>query len=423
MFKYLPNTGEKISRCTLCFSALALVLVGSGNVTAQVDGPVSSPLLKEPQEVEAYWTPERIANAQPMPTPTWIITSTGRQPMYQEPEHGVPTTINGHPPGGGEYTPHVRTYPPSGGGASPGGGEYTPQVQGPQAFGPGPSHPTDYANYGKFQRWTMHGKYVTWPRSLHGKLFFTLNGAGWVCSATVTNRSTIITAGHCVSDGAGNWASNLYFCPSYNQGGENATFGCWSAGSQFTTSNWHTGGDPDYDYACATTATTGTVQANKIGNVTGWAGRAWNWGAANPEITFGYPAASPFGGTIIQQTASVEWYEWDFTAGGLKSKLIGSDLTGGSSGGGWFLSWKAPGFNVADTDGSGITDPANAGGPHINGINSHKRCLQNCNTPPSSTAGLFWQEMSSPQFWSSAEADNDSEDVFALCFDHDNNDP
>jgi len=416
MFKYLPSTGQKISRCTLCFSALALVLVGSGNVTAQVDGTVSSPspLPNAAQEVEDYWTPERIARAEPMPTPTWIITSTEQQPIYQDIEQGVPGAINGHPPGGGEYTPQVQTFPPSGEGAQ--------AATAPQAFGPGPSNPTDYANYGKFQRWTMHGKYVTWPRSIHGKLFFTIPAGNKVCSATVTNRSVIITAGHCISDGNGNWATNLYFCPSYNQGGENTLFGCWAAGAQATTTNWHSGGDPDYDYACAVTALTGTVQANKIGNVTGWAGRAWNFGADEPEITFGYPQGSPFTGLIIQQTASVDWYEYDYTAGGVKSKFIGSDLTGGSSGGGWFLSWRAPGAEVADTDGTGTTDPAQGnGGPHINGINSHKRCFSPCGTPPSSTAGTFWQEMSSPLFWSSDAAANDSEDVFAVCNGHANN--
>jgi hypothetical protein len=405
---------NSIRLLAICFSALVLVLVGSGNVTAQVDGTASSPLPSEPQEVEDYWTPERITNAQPMPIPTVIITSTEQQPIYQDIKHGVPTTINGHFPGGGEYTPQVQTFPPSGGGAQ--------AVMVNQTIGPGPSHPTDYVNYGKFQRWTMHGKYVGWPRSIHGKLFFSLPAGNFVCSATVTNLSTIITAGQCVSDGAGNWATNLYFCPSYNQGGENATFGCWSGVTQATTTNWHDNGDPDYDYACVVTAVTGTVQTNKIGEATGWAGRAWNFGTDEPEITFGYPQGSPFTGLSIQQTASVEWYEWDFTAGGLKSKLIGSDLTGGSSGGGWFLSWRHPNLEVDDTDGSGETDPANTGGPHINGINSHKRCLVNCSSPPSSTAGLFWQEMSSPQFWSSGEADNDSEDVFALCNNHANND-
>ena len=57
----------------ICFSAL--MLVGSGNVTAQVDGTASAPLPNKPQEIKDYWTPERIADAQPMQR-TWIITST-----------------------------------------------------------------------------------------------------------------------------------------------------------------------------------------------------------------------------------------------------------------------------------------------------------------------------------------------------------
>jgi hypothetical protein len=169
-------------------------------------------------------------------------------------------------------------------------------------------------------------------------------------------------------------------------------------------------------------ATSGTIIANKIGNVTGWAGRAWNW-VDVPEMTFGYPAGAPFDGTIIQQTASVDWYNVDFTAGNQVSKVIGSDLTGGSSGGGWFLSWRAPGAEVADTDNNTATDPVFAGnaGPYINGVNSHKRCAGNCMSPPNATTGIFWQEMTSPPFRSDVNDNQDSEDIFALCQAHVNN--
>jgi hypothetical protein len=178
---------------------------------------------------------------------------------------------------------------------------------------------------------------------------------------------------------------------------------------------WHTGGDPDYDYACGVTALTGTVHANKLGNITGWVGRAWNW-VDVPEITTGYPQAAPFVGNTLQMTASVDWYNVDFTGGGQVSKVIGSDLTGGSSGGGWFLSWRHPTLDIADTDGSGATDPANNSGPHINGVNSHKRCSVHCGSPPSATQGVFWQEMTSPPFRLDAADNADSEDVFAVCF-------
>ena len=140
-------------------------------------------------------------------------------------------------------------------------------------------------------------------------------------------------------------------------------------------------------------------------------------------MIFGYPQGAPFGGQIIIQTSAPDWYNWDPVAGGQVSKIVGNDMTGGSSGGGWFLGWRAPGAEIADTDGSWNTDPTTAG-PYVNGVNSHKRCLQNCNTPPTATAGLFWQEMSSPPFrGGSATDDWESEDIFALasCLAHANN--
>jgi hypothetical protein len=265
----------------------------------------------------------------------------------------------------------------------------------------------------------MQGSYVQWPRSIHGKLFFSFGASNFVCSASVIGRSTIATAGHCVSNGAGTFATNVLFCPSYNQGGPNTSRGCWATVSLTTSGAWHSSGDPDFDYACGVTAVTGTVIANKIGNITGWAGRGWNW-VDVPVITFGYPQAAPFGGTIIQQTASVEWYNVDFTAGTQVSKVIGSDLTGGASGGGWFLSWRHPSVEVADSDGNNGTDPAGGNnGPFINGVNSHKRCSVHCGSPPNATQGVFWQEMTSPPFRN--DGTGDSEDVFAVCLAHVNN--
>ena len=70
---------------------------------------------------------------------------------------------------------------------------------------------------------------------------------------------------------------------------------------------------------------------------------------------FGYPQAAPFNGNRLITTASTDWYTHDFTPGGQVSKIIGSDLTGGSSGGPWILGWA--GAEFADTDGSSATDP------------------------------------------------------------------
>jgi hypothetical protein len=357
-----------------------------------------------------YWTPQQMASAIERTPPERLIEDAPSQqnlPVVS----GNPGMVNGWQPGSGPYVEQVQTFSRS---AMSG-------LANPQAFGVPPTDPLN-GPYGPFQRYGMHGQYPTFPRSLHGKLFFTLPGIGnFVCSGTVIGRSTIATAGHCLSAGNGaTWATNVLFCPSYTGGAPHPSVGCWAAGFLVTTFQWFNNGDPDYDYSCAVTNVTGTVHANKIGNVTGWAGRAWNW-VDVPETTFGYPAAPPFTGNGIQETNSVDWYNWDFVGGGQVSKIIGSDLTGGSSGGGWFLSWRHPVSDPADTDGSSATDPVNNSGPHINGVNSHKRCRTHCGSPPTAVAGVFWQEMTSPPFRMDAADGNDSEDVFAICLAHANN--
>ncbi|MCF7982824.1 MAG: hypothetical protein K9L70_00315 [Thiohalocapsa sp.] len=286
-----------------------------------------------------------------------------------------------------------------------------------QSFGSAPSNPRT-GPYGPFQRWSMHGRYDVWPRFIHGKLFFTMGGSNFVCSGTVVGRNVVATAGHCVSSGGGQFGSNFMFCPGYSQSGPMPGTGCWAVRNAFTTGRWHNGGDFDYDYACMVTASTGTQFAGPIANRTGSAGIAFNWASEQPIVQFGYPAGRPFTGDIIEQVASTEWYEVDMGTGGQRSKYIGSDLTGGSSGGGWFLSWRHPNAELPDTDGFNSTDPAGArNGPFLNGVNSHRRCRTNCNEPPTNTAGMFWQEMGSPVFRSSTTDDQDASDVFTACFD------
>jgi hypothetical protein len=287
----------------------------------------------------------------------------------------------------------------------------------PQLFGSSPSNPKT-GPYAPFQRWTMHGKYDVWPRFVHGKIFFSMGGGDFVCSGTVVGRSVVATAGHCVSSGSGQFGSNFLFCPGYSQSGPMPTAGCWPIRNAFTTGRWHNTGDFDYDYACMVTALSGTQYAGPVGNRTGWAGITYNWTSEQPTVQFGYPAGSPFQGNVIEQVASTEWYEVDMGPGGQRSKYIGSDLTGGSSGGGWFLSWRHPNAELPDTDGVNKTDPAGArNGPYLNGVNSHRRCRTNCNVPPTNTAGMFWQEMGSPVFRRSSTDDQDASDVFTACFD------
>jgi V8-like Glu-specific endopeptidase len=386
----------------------------NGPVLEKVVGEAQAAV--EAQAAEEYWTPARMADAQPMQrTATFKSFSSASSAVSEESDElAVPGYVRGCRPNASNCDPAPRTFSSQDASSSVSGapGDWI------SMHGTKPTNPRT-GPYGPFQRWREASPITSYPKSTIGKLFFTLNGQNFVCSASVIGRSTLITAGHCNSDGTVTFATNRLFCPSFN-GVADATRGCWSVVSSAVSFPWHNAGNPDYDYSCLVTATTGTKLANKIGNVTGTLGRAWNFGSSQAERTFGYPQAAPFNGGTLQTTASTEWYTHDFVAGGQISKIIGSDLTGGSSGGPWILGWTGGLAETADTDASGETDP---GSNWVNGVNSHKRCLVNCNTPPTTTNGVFWQEMTSPPFRNTTADNNESEDVIALCLAHANNNP
>ena len=369
------------------------------------------------QGIASYWSPARMANAKPMQIPNVTVESASLSfpPASQESAvQAVPGFSGGCPPNASycDTTPH--TLSSSQASLSSASVAYGDMIQ--PMHGDKPVNPK-YGPYGPFQRWREAKPITDYPKSTIGKLFFTLNGSNYVCSASVINRSTLITAGHCNSDGKGHFATNRLFCPSW-QNGVYPSIGCWSVVTSVISSRWHYSSDPDYDYSCLITAVGGTKVWNKIGNVTGWLGRAWNWGPSQAVRTFGYPQAAPFNGGTLQTTASTEWYTQDFVAGGQVSKIIGSDLTGGSSGGPWILGWTSKLGEIADTDARGVTDP---GYNWVNGVNSHKRCVTNCNTPPTTTSGVFWQEMTSPPFRNTTADGGESEDVIAYCLKNINN--
>jgi hypothetical protein len=166
------------------------------------------------------------------------------------------------------------------------------------------------------------------------------------------------------------------------------------------------------------TATSNSKGANKVGNITGWTGRAWNMRSGQPILAWGYPRFAPFNGLRLITTTSTEWYQLDRdTSESQLSKYIGSDQNGGSSGGPWWLNFRGP-VEIAAVDSSPITDPAQGNSsPALNGVNSHKRCSSfGC-----IDGSMFIDEMGSPQFINSTSDINDSEDVFAICLRHANN--
>ena len=376
----------------LCVGLLQAHAQSGGDKQAAAGGgpvgivPTAAEARQAVAQAEEYWTPQRMANAKPMDA-TQVV---------DEESLAAPSGSSAPPGPAGVGTGALP--------AKQGGAQAVESDRGEELQFGEPQHgtkPTDPLNgpYGPFQRHTLIGKFTAYPASTIGKLFFTLNGGNFVCSASVigTDVNEIVTAGHCINDGTQTFATSATFCPSYNAGGVNPQRGCWAwTGGAWTTGPWHNNGDPDYDYAKLQLASTGSVHATNIANITGSLSWGWNWGNSHAEMSFGYPQASPFNGTLLTQVNSAIWYTHDFTAGAQVSKVMGNDMTGGSSGGPWILNWSHPSAERPDSDGSNATDPRPISVPFVVGVNSHKRCIVSCQSPPTATNGVFWQEMTSP---------------------------
>jgi V8-like Glu-specific endopeptidase len=174
-----------------------------------------------------------------------------------------------------------------------------------------------------------------------GKVFFTLGGVNYVCSASAVsspNPSLVLTAGHCVHDGGGGgFATNWMFVPGYKNGA--APFGQWTATELFTTDTWANENDGFDDDAGFATVTNGTVQSltSKLTSSDGGAViPAISFSGADTAPTysaFGYPAAKKYKGqTLVYCQGKVR-----VGIDGADTYSLPCDMTGGSSGGPWIV--------------------------------------------------------------------------------------
>lgn len=188
---------------------------------------------------------------------------------------------------------------------------------------------------------------LKYPLSTVGKIFFSdSSGLNYVCSGTAvisSNQSVVDTAGHCLY-WQRNWTRNVIFCPLYDHG--TTPFGCWAARALEVPSDWIDArpNDLHHDFGMAIVAPNA---GKKLTDVVGGVGWAYN---QTPEQTFyayGYPAASPFDGQSRQSCDPAAGKSWQHGGGTVVS--IPCNMTGGSSGGPWFVqidgSWYLNGHN------------------------------------------------------------------------------
>jgi len=173
------------------------------------------------------------------------------------------------------------------------------------------------------------------PVRTHGKVFFTLGGVNYVCSATSVRsetKSLVVTAGHCTySEGAG-YASRFMFVPAYDNG--DAPFGRWTFQRLKATPQWEDREDLRYDVGMVTMRERG---GKKLANVVGARGIAFNQDRNSRFDVFGYPAEAPYNGETMQR-CDTRGNGSDQSMNEPRPTRIACDQTGGSSGGGWVIS-------------------------------------------------------------------------------------
>ncbi|MBM7788224.1 trypsin-like serine peptidase [Tenggerimyces flavus] len=190
--------------------------------------------------------------------------------------------------------------------------------------------------------WTGGGAVV----KTAGRVFFTYQGRTASCSGnavTSSNKSAVITAGHCVKlDGA--FHTNWTFAPAYNNGA--TPYGTWTAKTLLTTPQWQASEDINFDVGAAVV---NPLNGASLTDVVGSQGIAFNQARGQRMYAFGYSAAAPYDGTKLIYCSGTVFDDF------LLSNGIGMtcNQTGGSSGGPWFLS-----FNEAN--GTGILNSVNS---------------------------------------------------------------
>jgi hypothetical protein len=308
----------------------------------------------------AYWTPARMRAAKPV---TPVLAGSPKTQSVGNSSHGTAGSVAGGLPVGLKEAPAK-------------GQPQTPQTD---AF----SYPFPYDSYT-----VPNGDYHKYPWSVNGKVFFTNDGGGYVCSGTVVPSSTstqneVWTAGHCLVNTEsldGNYDTSLVFVPGYRgnaTGNKLDPFGEYSwTGAVETTAAWQNNRDLSEDEAAFTVGTNASGQT--LGNETGWAGFEWGQSTNQQFVAFGYPAASPYNGKFdITDLGASAVLDTSIGGSGSDPIGIGNPMTGGSSGGGWMNGWTetGPGYVDGHNDYKYSNQPLAMYSPYQDSLSETVRCF------------------------------------------------
>ena len=356
--------------------ALAGLLLGMAQPTLFGQAPRmgASPqiLAQQVSAITTYWSPQRRAEAiprekivDPLSVSAPTVAPTAVEPEVSKP--GAPPRLGGGVAGATtvdapelEYWSEERRAAavPREFGVDAGGTEAPAATVEPTGY----TYAYPFSQFAVSQ--LLYRTNRVYPYITVGKLFFTLGGLDYVCTASVVRPHILLTARHCIFDylhpSGGRFATNVVFYPAYNGTGNAALGGAWYARRLITwvanapNLNYDIGFVQlfdDNEAGCG-----GSAGGQPIETYTGYLGYQYG-GSYNKRHwnQFGYPSAPPFSGDrmIESQSSTGAQDQFGFT----DTVEVGNSQTGGASGGPWILTFK-----------QGQTGANN----YANGINSFK---------------------------------------------------
>lgn len=314
---------------------IALIVPAVSAVLAMFGGPATSHpapgvtavtdhlIAAGPDATLRYWTVERMRRAL---IPRRPRPMRGRVPSDPGPATGTPVTIPGSAP-----VPQSARH----------------GVETPGAL------------------WTARGA----VRATTGKVFFTIGGADYVCSAgTVSsaNHDLVATAGHCAQDATGTWARNWIYVPGYDQG--QRPYGAFAARHMYVPSAWSAHADENYDVALVALSPSA---GRHVADVVGAQGIAFDQPRGSLVYGFGYPAGGHYDGERLTYCSGRTYPDSHKIT---KDEGLRCDMTEGSSGGPWLTRFDAGTGTGVVTSVSSFKyadDPATMYGPYFGNAVRH----------------------------------------------------
>ncbi|CAF3026938.1 unnamed protein product [Rotaria sp. Silwood2] len=252
---------------------------GGGDVSIERITPRGSTRESHVKSIVEFWTPERMASAEPMEVV--MINGTDRWGQYE-------------------------------------------RQDGPEQWVPGVMPTINESS-------VLRSSSVP---STVGKVFFVMNGRNYLCSAAVVvapNRDTVLTAAHCVFDYTlQQWASDWIFVPRYSSGSQ--PFGKWVWRKMAALNAWTNKQNYNYDVAVVLLDT--NYQGRHVQEYTGALGMTRNYNKKAWIHSFGYPVNFANGQAMSTCAASSK-SAWSLWSGGFCGVKMPCGMNGGSSGGPW----------------------------------------------------------------------------------------